>query len=169
VLLSEYRVESGASLWCEWDPVIPFPQARFNQQAVIDLDDAADLYWSDAMMSGREARGERWAFDCLSHELRVTQGRELRYLERYRLQPALHSPRRAWIADDACYFSTILSIGAAAQAGMPAELHAQLQHVAGVLAGVDRLDAATTLTRLTATSGVALRQARTLVGQSLRR
>ncbi len=38
-------------------------------------------------MSGREGRGERWAFETLEHELAVTCGGTLAYLERYRLEP----------------------------------------------------------------------------------
>ena len=56
---------AGAHLSCEWDPMIPFPDARLDQQIDIDLADEATLFWSDAVMSGREARGERWRFSRL--------------------------------------------------------------------------------------------------------
>src|SRR5262245_6060525 len=61
-LTAQYRVASGGHLHCSWDPVIPFAAARLEQHIRIDLSDAATLFWSDAMMAGRKAHGERWAF-----------------------------------------------------------------------------------------------------------
>src|SRR5205814_583726 len=38
-LAATYRVERDAHLQCEWDPVIPFPDARFDQRIQIELDE----------------------------------------------------------------------------------------------------------------------------------
>ena len=112
-LASMYRVESGGHLECEWDPMIPFPDAKLDQQIVIDLADEATLLWSDALMAGREARGERWRFSRLAHELRLVRAGTLTYMERYSITPATGLPGHRWIADEACYFGTVLAAGEA--------------------------------------------------------
>jgi len=162
-LVSRFCVEAGAALSCEWDPLIPFPGASVAQNITIDLEGDASLYWSDAVMSGREARGERWLFGSLSHELRVVHGGILRYMERYRVRPEDDRPERPWVAGDACYFGTVLAVGPSFDTGPPGELHAELQAVTSVYSAVDRLDEALTLTRLTSASGVAFRKARAIV------
>ena len=52
-LQTSIEVEDEAELRCEWDPVIPFPAARFSQRIAINLAGSAVLYWSDALMAGR--------------------------------------------------------------------------------------------------------------------
>ena len=61
-------------------------------------------------MSGREGRGERWAFETLEHELAVSpaEGRWLTW-RRYRLEPGTQPLTAPWVASDACYFGTVLA------------------------------------------------------------
>ena len=63
-LRSTYEVGADAELRCEWDPLIPFAASRLEQQIEIDCRPTARLSWSDAFMSGREGRGERWQFQA---------------------------------------------------------------------------------------------------------
>ena len=58
-------------LLCQWDPVIPFADARLVQRVDVDLATSSRFYWSDGLMSGRVSRGETWRFDSIDHELRV--------------------------------------------------------------------------------------------------
>src|SRR5262245_23146429 len=81
-LSATYRVEGDGYLECEWDPIIPFPAAELDQRIRIELARGATLLYSDAFMAGREARGERWLFSCLSHELRLMRAGTLAYMER---------------------------------------------------------------------------------------
>src|SRR5262245_27750449 len=53
-LTSTYRVEDGGHLACEWDPLIPFADARLDQRIAIEMTLGASLFWSDALMAGRE-------------------------------------------------------------------------------------------------------------------
>jgi urease accessory protein UreH len=153
-------VEDEAALRCEWDPLIPFPAARFDQRIDIRLATSAALYWSDAFMSGREGRGERWVFGALAHELAVRRTGTLAYLERYSLEPAARSVATPWIASDACYFGTILASGRVLQ---PASLHQDLSNVDGLRGAVDALDVDLTLVRLMASRATAFHDARALV------
>ena len=85
-------------------------------------------------MSGREGSGERWAFDELSHELRVVRDASLEYVERYRLTPQDRRADRAWVAGDACYFGTVLSSGRAVEPSAVMDLQEALSRVrAGAL------------------------------------
>jgi urease accessory protein UreH len=163
-LQTSFEVEDEAELRCEWDPVIPFPAARFSQRIAINLASSAVLYWSDAFIAGREGRGERWAFDTLAHELAVRRSGSLIYLERYCLEPAAQSPGSRWIASDSCYFGTVLAIGGSTR---PGPLQYALSSVQGVHGAVDSLDADLTLVRLMARPGTAFHDARTLVRGAL--
>lgn len=159
-LQTSIEVEDEAELRCEWDPMIPFPAARFSQRIAIHLASSAVLYWSDAFMAGREGRGERWAFETLAHELAVWRGGSLIYLERYRLEPAAQSPGSRWIASDSCYFGTVLAVGGSTR---PGSLQDVLSSFEGVHGAVDSLDADLTLVRLMAPPGTAFHDARILV------
>ena len=166
-LASTYRVANGGHLHCEWDPLIPFPQARLEQRIQIDLARGGTLFWSDAFMAGREACGERWRFGRLSHELRLSLAGALIYLERYTLDPATATPSGRWVADDACYFGTVLVAGSDVDRGAVAHLHNELAAMAGIRAAADRLDEQLLLVRLTASSGVAFHAARAFAGSWL--
>src|SRR5207237_5997224 len=71
---------------CDWSSDVCSSDLRF--------------YWSDGLMSGRVSKGETWRFHSIDHELRLTVGRSLGYLERYRLVPAERDPRQRWLAGD---------------------------------------------------------------------
>jgi urease accessory protein UreH len=159
------EVEGDAELQCEWHPLIPFPGARLSQRIDVRLSPDAALFWSDAFMAGREGRGERWRFDTLEHELAVSRGGSLAYLERYGLQPAAESPAAAWVGSDACYFGTILSTGAASRGS--GGLQDDLSGFDGLRGAVDALDSRLMLVRLMSSRGTAFHDARALVRRRL--
>lgn len=160
------EVEEGAALRCEWDPLIPFPAARVSQQYAVQVAPAAALYWSDAFMSGREGRGERWAFETLDHELAVSCEGTLAYLERYRLEPRAQPLTASWVASGCCYFGSVLA--RLRSPGIDASvLQQDLSSFDGLHAAVDRLDPALTLVRLMANRGTPFHEARTLVRRCL--
>jgi urease accessory protein UreH len=166
-LLSNYHMDHGAQLQCEWKPLIPFAGARIEQQVSIDLADSAYLYWSDALMSGRQARGEQWKFATLAHELAVSRAGSLEYLERYRVAPNEEGVCRSWVAGDASYLGTTLMSGREIDVDTAERLHADLGAVAGVRAAVDELDRRLLLVRLMAASGPRFHEARLRVGRAL--
>jgi urease accessory protein len=166
-LRSTYSVDAGAVLSCQWDPVIPFAGARFDQQIAIALARDASLYWSDALMAGREARGERWAFEALGHELRITREAQAEYLERYQLTGANARQPRTWVAGDSCYFGTIVNSGPITGAPGAERLHCELRAVAGVRAAADALDARLLVVRLMAAHGVGFHEARELARRAI--
>lgn len=159
-LASTYRVESGGQLECEWDPIIPFPDAQLDQQIVIELADEATLLWSDALMAGREARGERWRFARLHHELRLVRSGRLAYLERYRIAPDECAVNQRWTADNACYFGTILATGTSTNRELASHVHEQLSARTDVRASADVLEENLLLLRLVSGEGVSFREAR---------
>lgn len=155
---ARYEVEAGACLHCTWAPVIPFAGAHLEQRSTIDLAGDAELFWSDAVMAGRQASGERWAFARLAHELQVRRDGGLIYLERYAIEGS-PSASRAWIADGACYFGTVLIVGPRACTS-PGALHDELNRMVDMRASVDSLAADVLLVRLTSASGTAFHDAR---------
>ena len=166
-VLSAYHVDQDASLHCTWDPVIPFAAARFDQQIEIEIADSGDLYWSDALMGGRHARREHWMFSSLAHELKVSRGSALEYLDRYRIEPNQSDPCRPWVAGAAAYLGTTLVSGPEIVPDMAERLHAELGAVEGVRAAVDAIDRRLLLVRLMGMSGPPFHAARVQVMRAL--
>ena len=160
LLETSYHVEDGARLHCEWPPLIPFAEAQIDQRIDLTLEGDASLYWSDALMSGRLARGERWQFASLAHELSASRDGSLEYLERYRIQPSDLAVSQPWAASDASYLGTTLITGRPIEPGAAERLHLELGRIAGVRAAADRLDDRALLVRLLSTCGSAFHEAR---------
>lgn len=68
------RVAHGGALVLMPDPVSPFAGARYVQRQHFDIDEGASLLYLDALVAGRTARGERWAFDDYRSRTEVTVG-----------------------------------------------------------------------------------------------
>ena len=114
-------------------------------------------------MSGRQARGERWKFASLAHEIAVSRDASLEYLERYRIQPSELPVSRPWAAGDASYLGTILMTGRPIEPGVAERLHVELGRLPGVQAAADRLDDRVLLVRLMTAFGPAFQAARRCV------
>lgn len=159
-LRSTFHVDEDASLGCEWDPIIPFAASRLLQRIDLRCEARATLWWSDALMIGRQARGERWRFETLDHELKLSRGGGLAYLERYQLRPR-HAGRLSapWGASAAAYFGTVISSGRPVARRLET-LADELGRLPGLRAGVDALDDQLALVRLMGDGGGAFHQAR---------
>jgi urease accessory protein len=57
------RIAAGGALALVPEPVSPFAGARYEQRQRFDLAAGASLLLVDAVVAGRTARGERWAFE----------------------------------------------------------------------------------------------------------
>jgi urease accessory protein len=159
-LRSMFQIAEEAQLGCEWHPVIPFAASCLTERIDIQGAAGASLWWSDALMIGREARGERWRFETLDHELKLTREGALDYLERYQLCPRRAGPPSApWIASAAAYFGTIIASGGAAAQRLDA-LADELGRLAGLRAGVDALAGDLALVRLMGDHGGVFHHAR---------
>jgi urease accessory protein len=161
-LRAAYRVEAGGHLACEWDPLIPFADARFEQRIQIDLAPSATLVWSDALMAGREARGERWCFAHLSHELRLVRAQTLAYMERYTIAGD-RIPDQRWTGDTACYFGTVLVVGEQVDEGLAGRVHQSLAASEQLRGSADALKEGLLLARLAGRAGVSFHAARAAV------
>jgi urease accessory protein UreH len=154
-----YEVAEDADLHCHWDPVIPFTGARLGQRFDIDVATGGSFYWSDALMCGRRGTGEAWMFTELAHELRLTIGGVLKYLERYRLIPGERRLSHPWIASGASYLGTIVERGDPREPREPREtasieaLHADVSSSGGVRAAASSLEPGLRLVRLMAETG----------------
>jgi urease accessory protein len=159
----EYCVEDEGELQCHWDPVIPFAGARLDQHYDIRLAGSARLYWSDALMSGRVARGESWQCRDLAHELRLHVNDRLLYLERYRIGADPDRLRRTWVAGDIHYLSTALVWHDEASREAAGRLQEAVGACDQVRAGIDLVGDRLLVARLAASSGVPFSAARRLV------
>ena len=163
-LHGSYRVEDGAHLHCEWHPLIPFARARIDQRIDIEIARGGVFHWSDAWMCGRQARGEEWQFTSLAHEIALSRGGSLEYLERYRIQPDEENVSRRWTAGDASYLGTTLIAGRPIEPGAAERLHTGLGRFTGVRAAADLLGDRVLLIRLLSASGPAFHDARRWIG-----
>jgi len=160
VFQSSYHVADGAHLHCHWDPLIPFTDARLDQRIELNIVGGGYLYWSDALMSGRHARGERWTFASLTHEIAVSRDGSLEYLERYRIQREELLASRSWAAGDASYLGTTLMTGRLIEPDVAERLHIELGRLSGVRAAADRIHERVLLVRLLSASGPSFHEAR---------
>jgi urease accessory protein len=159
-LQSLYHIEDGAHLDCDWHPLIPFEGARVDQRIDVNIAGGGYLYWSDALMSGRHARCERWKFASFAHEIVVFRDGAREYLERYRIQPNELAVSRPWAASDASYLGTTLVSGRLLEPGVAERLHIELGRLGGVRAAVDRLEEQVLLVRLLSAFGPRFHEAR---------
>ena len=158
-----YHVEGDAELHCCWDPVIPFSGARLAQRFDLRLAADARAYWSDALMAGRCSRGEAWQFQELRHELRVSVGGALKYLERYRLAPGDADPRRQWVVGEAAYTGTTVVRHDRATVPFAEGLHEALVHDGGTRSAVDVVEPGLIVGRTLAQDGPAFARARATI------
>jgi urease accessory protein len=155
-----YTVAEEGELHCQWDPLIPFAGARLAHRVELDLANGSRLYWSDALMSGRSARGEDWMFSEVAHELRLGVGGSLKYLERYRLAPEQRAITSGPMAGDARYLGTALVHHPGASAAAAEALQHELDRIESVRGGVDLVEPNVIVARLLARRGPQFRTAR---------
>ena len=163
-----YVVDDEGELHCHWDPLIPFAGARVEQRLAIDAAPRARVYWSDALMSGRAGRGERWQFDRLAHELRVRVDGAVTYLERFALEPhrdrdaARDRPPTAHDGRGCDYFGTAVVRHDRVSAPHAETLQRELDRTR-IDAGVDVIGVGLLVARLAAPHGVPFASARAAV------
>jgi len=83
----------GQSAYLEYlpDALIPFAGSRFDQRTRIELDDGASLIFWDRVTPGREASGEVFRYESLASSFEVLANGEPIAIERFSIQPRLHS------------------------------------------------------------------------------
>jgi urease accessory protein len=164
-IVHEYDVDAGGELYAHWDPVIPFADARLEQRFALRVSDDSRLYWSDALMSGRSARGEAWQFCALAHDLRLDIASKLAYLERYSLAPLSRSVAARWAAGDAHYLATALIHDPRLLDSQAEALHRDIEQIPGVRAAVDAVESMLIVGRLATVTGPPFALARTQLRQ----
>jgi urease accessory protein UreH len=159
VIRSRVIVEPRSELQSLWHPIVPFARSRLDQQVDVDVADTGRLFWSDAMMAGRQGRGERWEFDQVEHELRVRCAGRLIYLERHRIgggKPIEHP----WVAGDASYFGTVVRVGCGDLPDHGGAIHRALNERDGLRASADLIERDVLLVRIASDNGIAFHAAR---------
>ncbi|HLQ79173.1 MAG TPA: urease accessory protein UreD, partial [Terriglobia bacterium] len=145
--INRIKVETGASLCLELEPIIPFAESRFSQTTQIDLVQGAQLAYWECMMSGRIGRNEQWKFDELASESRVSMDGRLLFLDRYSIVPAKVVPATNWAMGQSGYYGTGLYCGDRADA-LAEELHERMPG-----AGIDLPAPGFTVVRVVAANG----------------
>ena len=168
-LVSQYDVSAGGELCCTWDPVIPFAGSSIVQRVEVAVEPGARLWWSDAMMCGREGSGERWLFERFEHQLSVRRGDTLSFLERYAIEPARRQVSAPWVAGDAAYVGTVIRAGYGDTPADAEAVHRALAGIPDVQGSADVLDDDLLLVRIVAPTGVPFHRARHVVAAQLGR
>jgi urease accessory protein len=83
------RVGEGALLEYLPDVVIPFAGSRHVQRTSMRLERGATLCWWETLAPGRQAHGERFAFERLRIESNIHSGGRPLLRERFLLEPAV--------------------------------------------------------------------------------
>jgi urease accessory protein len=79
------RVGPRATLVVLPDPTLAFAGSSFDQEQRYELDDDATIVVLDWLASGRQASGERWAFDHYSSRLRIVRDGKPVFVDHLRL------------------------------------------------------------------------------------
>ena len=84
------RISVGEAGLLEYlpDAIIPYAGARYTQRTEIRLAPHAALFWWEVLAPGRLAAGERFAFDRLRLESRVSSGTRPLLRENFIIEPA---------------------------------------------------------------------------------
>jgi urease accessory protein UreH len=166
-IANAYHIEDAGGLRCQWDPLIPFADARLDQRLEMHIAGTGYLCWSDAMTAGRSASGERWRFATVEHELKVFFAGSLEYLERYCIDRQHGHLTRAWTVGDATYLGTAFALGLEFEEGAAERLHNDLATIPDLRAAVSLLQHRMLLVRLIGRSGPPFHQARSRVERAL--
>ncbi len=129
------RIASGAALALFPDPVSPFAGARYDGRQRFRLEEGASLLSVDALVAGRSARGERWAFARHRSATEVWLGERLVLADALELEPRAASPDAGPLAASLASrlgrfeaFATVVLLGptfAAAARALAARLSAE--------------------------------------------
>ncbi|HYM10879.1 MAG TPA: urease accessory protein UreD [Bryobacterales bacterium] len=85
--VNQIRIGENALLEYLPDPLIPFAGSRYRQQTRIEMAAGAGLVWWETVAPGREACGERFAYELLELRLDIMAESRPVAAERLRLEP----------------------------------------------------------------------------------
>lgn len=90
----QIRISVGENGLLEYlpDAVIPFGGSRHKQRTAISLDAGATLFWHEVLAPGRQAMGERFAFERLRVESDVRAAGRQALRESFLLEPGKRLP-----------------------------------------------------------------------------
>src|SRR5580658_2569055 len=83
-----FSVGENARLEYLPDPLIPYAGSRHIQRTKIQLDAGASLFWWEVLAPGRQAHGERFAFERLQIQSEVRAGNRPLLREDFLLEPS---------------------------------------------------------------------------------
>jgi urease accessory protein len=83
------QIEIGENALLEYvpDSIIPFAGSRFSQDTTIYLGAGAGLFWWEILAPGREAKGERFEYECVEMKTNLWVGGRRAAAERIRIEP----------------------------------------------------------------------------------
>ena len=110
------RVGEGAMLAVLPEPTACFAGARHRQEQRFTVEPGASLLLLDAITSGREARGERWAFAAHLSRIEIEADRRPLLADALRLV-AGEGPPLAQRMEGAALFGTVVAVGPAMAEG----------------------------------------------------
>jgi urease accessory protein len=115
--VQEVSLSVGPDARLEWLPevTIPFAGSRFRQSIHVDLGPGATVVLWDAMVSGRVAKQERWAFASVENEIFIGTTLHGSVVERYRLVPR-RLPESVGLVERWDYVASLFVIGDAVDA-----------------------------------------------------
>lgn len=125
------RVHAGALLEYLPDALIPFAQARYQQHTSIDLADDAGLFWWEIVAPGREAHGERFAYDALHLTLDLRANGTPIALERQRIEPKRRSVASGVRLGHFGFYATLYICSVGREPACWLDLEARLAQLAG--------------------------------------
>jgi urease accessory protein len=81
--VQHFRVAAGGWLEVMPEPLVPHRGCSYRQTTRVEIEPGGELFFADALVAGRIAHGEAWAWEKLCLEIDVQLGGELILRERF--------------------------------------------------------------------------------------
>ena len=158
----ELELSGGAYVEHVPEPLVPQAGSRYEQLTSVALAEDAAYLGVEVLAPGRDARGERFAYErvLLSTQVRDAHGREL-CTDTLLLEPGRRAPSRRGLLGSSTYAATVLAVAPAADAESLAQaMDASVRSAADAVGGAGALPFASgAIARVLAGSGAAARRA----------
>ncbi|MDQ0174891.1 urease accessory protein UreD [Bacillus chungangensis] len=134
------KLDEGARL--EWRPevIIPFENAIFRGETIVQMKQNAELLWGEIISPGREKRGECFTYDELKTGFQIWKEGECLVYDTLRFLPKNVQLRQIGMLERSLYIGSLFFISHEAEHMNHREMNEQLLHSETIKSSVTKID-----------------------------
>ncbi|MDC3415895.1 urease accessory protein UreD [Aquibacillus salsiterrae] len=135
-------IHIGENSHLEWnrDEIIPFERAKFNGKSRVQMTNSSSLLWNEIIYSGREKRGEKFAFQECNTHLEVWMEAECVVYDSLKLHPKEQELQQLSVLEDFNYIGNLWFICSEASKVDSTEFQKLLVQTENHKSGISTLD-----------------------------